>query len=545
MLIKEESRTIPLAKDVLKHPNLLEEIAAEGKEDLYFFCKGILGYSDMTESCHGPLCDFLQRDEWRRKMCIWPRAHLKTCIASHADPLRRAIQTPGWSALLIHENEDKAAVDILAIIKQIIAENLLFRACYHDRIPDTTLDKVRWSYSMADIARPDGTIQGPPTFEALGVKSRLTGKHRNMVVWDDMFAETAAASPPEAEAVEKAFAKTSSLLIRPAEDLVHVVGTRWHMNDQYAKIMNKIGGVVLTQEGDKIKAVTRADPRYLIWVRSINNSDGTPIWPERFPQKAQDAIKQEHGSYHFAMQYENNPIDPSNTSINSIHLRYWERSRDGFAIFDPIIGAYEAPHTLEDCDIIMVLDPAIGLKEHHSRTAITILAMNPDGKVLVIDTWAKHAKKTSNDPKNPGWLDQLYAFQRQYHPRMCLIEAVAYQKTIGQEDITERNTREIEPIYYEEVKMGYRGPDKDTRIRSVLQPYTEAHRLAIGKHQVLLMGELEAHPFGESKDLIDCLAHGIPRLFIPSSKEQRRKGELWEERMFERLGKDTGYGITW
>jgi hypothetical protein len=320
------------------------------------------------------------------------------------------------------------------------------------------------------------------------------------------------------------------------------------MYDLAEHIMRKIGGVILNQEGDKIQAVTARKPRYLIWIRSYLNTDGSTIWPERFDHDAAEAMEQESGPYQFSLQFKNNPIDPANISIDPQNLRYWDPAPGGmFTLYDPITNKHSAPIDPEDCDRIGILDPAISLKDSASNTAIVILFMTPGGEVIVREAWAKRCKKTTRDPDNPGWLDQMYIFQKQYNLREFGIESIAFQATIGRDDIWERNFREPFPISVGEimVKDGMHPVKKDNRIRFFLQQVTTTRRLYLGRDQPLMITEVAQHPSCRTKDLADALARGIPRLVRPLTPDEKRVAEREEWESEAGLGIETGYGLNY
>ncbi len=549
MLVKTSAEPlIPTAQDLKGHQSLIDEVADFGRDDLYFFCKAILGYKDMNVECHGKMCDFLANKKWRRKALYYPRLHFKTTIGSIGEPLHNTVNDPTWSTLWIHENEDKAVEEILDPLKSHFLNNPMFRMCYPEMLHENVHSRsVKWKDRIANIKRPSG-YTGPVAFEVMGVHGKGTGKHRRQLVLDDIFADIAANSIAEAEHVIKFFKGISSLLISPGEDFINIYGTRWHMSDLMDHILREIGGVILNQEGTEVAKVTSTDPQYLIWIRSWLNIDGSVIFPKRMTPNAVKALKIEHGSTMFSFQYENNPVDPTNTSINPINLRYWSLDISGsIRIHDPYTNQYSRPYTADECDCIMVLDPAVGLKEHHSRTAIVMLWMTPDKQVIVRDVWAKRARKTNlTDPSNPGWLDQMYIFQRKYHPRVSYFEAVAFQKSIGENDIKDRNLTESEPMNIEEIPhLGMHAKQKDIRIRSYLQPITEAHLLSVNAAMTLAIEEISQHPFARTKDIVDCIAHGGRLLIQPATLEESEIIDAYEESGHEVLGIDTGYGVNY
>lgn len=52
------------------------------RHNLYFLCKAILGFKDLSPAFHLPLCFELDTipDAYARELDLWPRGHLKTHI---------------------------------------------------------------------------------------------------------------------------------------------------------------------------------------------------------------------------------------------------------------------------------------------------------------------------------------------------------------------------------------------------------------------------------------------------------------------------------
>lgn len=550
--------TLPDAA-VLKRPLLLEEIAAEGRANFYFFCKGILGYQDMNIETHKKMCDFVKMDHWKRKGCYVPRFHFKTSVGTIADPLHRTVIDPNWSTLIVHENVDKGAEEALTPIKDHLTKNRLFMACYPEILPDFNDPSTKWhEYGITTSIPAELAIgqRAPLSFQVIGITGNPEGKHRRLIVLDDTYAREASNSPAMAERVLKFVRNVSPLLRRPADDFVHFFGTPWGDNLLWEYLEKEVGCVLLNQEGTGIFSQSPR-PRYLLWKRSYRNTDGTVIFPnvwapkgEETPEKIEEGIenmKQDMGPHDFAAQIECNPLGEGVKSFNLADLRYYDATEEGIICVDHIAGTRSRPWTRADCDCISILDPAIGEKAQHSQIAMATLWRTPENHIICVDAWAERGRpKTSRDPLQMGWLDQMYAWQRIYSPRTFYIEGVAFQKTIGRDDITERNYSEAYPIAYEDILLGGRNaPKKDMAIRSILQPILCQHRLFIGRHMTKLIDELDRHPKGRDKDLLDCLRHGIPKLYQPPDAEEQEGLDEYEEEGWQELGQDTGYGLTY
>ena len=84
------------------------DLRSEALKSLFFFCKVILGFSDMTRSCHVDLCDFIQAGrvrlgesaEPRKKLLLIPRGHFKSTCATIGYSLWRVCHDPNIRILI-------------------------------------------------------------------------------------------------------------------------------------------------------------------------------------------------------------------------------------------------------------------------------------------------------------------------------------------------------------------------------------------------------------------------------------------------------------
>jgi hypothetical protein len=532
-----------LYQDLQGNPELYRKLRQRSLDDLYFFSKYVLRYKDMTPSCHKPMCDFISIPSWKRKLTLQPRAHLKSSIFTIAHSLWSVTREPHRSFLLMHEAESKA-VEFLYNIRMIIKDNPIYNALFPEYIPDWSDKGHRWSTTIADIRRPKDCFYYGPSFSAVGVKGAVTGGHYTNIKLDDMYAKQAANSPAESEQRWVTYQETDSLLVSAKDDFIDMIGTHWNTYDTYVRAMEEEGGFFLSPDGTRALGMNLPNPSLLVWRRSCYKTDGkTPIWPERFDEPELERLRRKWGAAFFALQYLNNPIAPSNVDFNLLDLRYWDHdphNPNAVRLYEPMSGKWSDPIFPEDVHCIQVLDPAVGLKEHHSYTAISVLWGLPGGGVLVRDTFRKRVKKAT--PEKDGWLDQLYHNQARYDPSTTFFESVGFQKTIGQEDIKARNVRESHPLSYQEITLGYRAQSKEVRIRSVIQPVLADHQLFIHKNHQDLIEELRVHPIGHIRDLLDTLAHGIPKLSKPLSHEEQEDWDRYMRREKMNLGTTTGYG---
>ena len=209
------------------------ELAARGKEDLFFFVKGILGYDRLSPSIHGELCTFLMQTRgFLRRMIQMPRSHFKTTIVTIGSSMQDITLDPNIRILLVASSSTNAKRFLLEIQKHFIM-NKMFRWLYTDIIP-LEITKARWNADELEVPRE--VMFREPTIDTIGAKGAVASRHYNRIIGDDIIGEKELHSEIEMEKTIEWASGLESLLISPIEDRIDFVGTRWRMNDVYAAV---------------------------------------------------------------------------------------------------------------------------------------------------------------------------------------------------------------------------------------------------------------------------------------------------------------------
>jgi len=222
----------------------------------------------LTKEVHLPLCNFLQSPFPKKKLVELPRGFLKTTVASEYYPIWRSISNPSIRVLITQNTFDNAAKKVHKI-RSIFEKHELFRALYPELIPNFNSKNVRWSNECAEINRPETYEEG--TFEAAGIGTKITTRHYDLIIEDDLV--TAEASDlsedeiaPNMEDVQKAIGwhKMATNLSIDYKNFERIhIGTRWFQED----IINYI---------------KTHEPGYAQYKMTVINDEGNPIYPLRF-----------------------------------------------------------------------------------------------------------------------------------------------------------------------------------------------------------------------------------------------------------------------
>ncbi len=461
-----------------RSPREREKLALLGRENFYFFARGILGYDWMTSEVHKPLCEFLQKQN-RRKSIVLPRGFLKTTTCTTAWPIWRAIRDPNLRFLICQNREDNA-MKIIQAIRSIFEKHDFFRELYSELIPN--FRKVRWSNMAAEIVRSAGHPEA--TFEAAGVRTALTSRHYDVIIEDDIISAskddlTGIEAIPSREEVEKAIGwhkLAVSLLANPKDGEIINVGTRWAKFDVIEHI--------LTEQKDVFE----------FFHLSALDENGEPTYPERFDKETLNQIKAEQGTYIFSTQYLNSPIDEDNMVFLPDWIQYYDVE----------------PKTSNN---YIIVDPAISERRKADYSCVMCVGAVKDRDLYVLEYVRKRV--------NPSDLIEIILSMAQRRGALKVaIESVAYQQALShffQKEIKEKGIY----LQVEEVKPG-RNESKDLRIRG-LQPMAREGRIFIKPHHTELRSEMLDFPYGAHDDVIDTLAYAPRIIRFPGVGDTRQQ----------------------
>ncbi len=230
----EPPRDLPRIDDeIARQPeDIRRDLAEAASRDLFLFTRGVLCYPDLTESCHGVLCTWLDGNAARLKLVLQPRGHLKTTIGV-ARCMQKVTQDSEHRILLANETATNAQ-RFLSTIRTHAESNRRFRALYSHLIPT---DPRQWSQEALTFVRKG--VYASPTFDAIGMTGAMTSRHYTHLYIDDPISEEAAKSKLVMDDVITRLSKIMALMDNPSVDTMDLVGTRWAFYDVYSYFMQR------------------------------------------------------------------------------------------------------------------------------------------------------------------------------------------------------------------------------------------------------------------------------------------------------------------
>jgi hypothetical protein len=491
------------------------DLAERGRNDLYFFNKGILGYRDMTVNCHKPLCLFYDINDAKYKLVLHPRGTFKTSAVTIGRNTQKAVRDPNERICIINEVADNAQ-GFLGTIRQHFENNKVLRALYSEVIPKD-YRKTTWNNQAIRLNRE--WVGPEDTIEAMGILSTLTSHHYTHLAFDDIISEDAVKSPQVMNDTIERAKKFRSLMVSPKLSTLDITGTRWALHDVYSHFIKSLG-----------KQLAK-------YIRGAVH-DGKLLFPELLDAETLASLRDEYDEYMFSCLYMNNPRDVANQDFNVGDLRMWRWTNDGdgVVLYSNLKDEYGYPimlreWRLDQLDITTTVDLAVAEKITSDRNAIVTVGVSPLGEAIVLNVWAERCTPLAV-------IEHIFWVHNRFAVRAIGIEGVVYQKAfkyfLQAECERRRKYMNIKELKAVPSKKGTGSNSKEMRIRG-LQPVAATGRLYINPLDHELRNELSDFPLGKHDDIIDALAHQLTLWRGMLSPERMQKYKESERRLLARL----------
>lgn len=437
-----------------------------------------MGFTDLKEDFHRPICDFLDHNPARYKLIQQPRSTFKTSLCTVAKNARDALGFPNRRYAILNEIEDRSRAWLLTI-RGIYDGNPIIRTLFSDLLPKTEKDSPHWSSSAVTLIRDVDVPE--PTLAAYGITSSMTGWHHTDWTIDDPISAKAREEPSTMQKAIDRVSQITALMVDPTQDRQTFVGTPWSKHDVIAYFQQAYGANLA---------------RYAIAAVERRNGVDVLTFPERLPWEVLEEARRLMGDLQFSAQYLLKPKDVTTEDFLANDLRYFRFDRDeGRVVLLNPDGTEKRTILTHTLDITMTVDLAMSETDTADRNAIVVVGTTEDGQVIVLDTWAERTTPTVV-------ADQIFAMYRKWGPRVVGIEAVAYQKSLkywlralGEEKGTYLPIRDI-PQHR----------NKIIRIRG-LQPIAATGRLYLGHWMTTLREEMLDFPDPSAHDdVLDALS---------------------------------------
>ena len=529
MEITEDYLTTPgsNARDILDEQ--VGAIRAHLDTSLFSFAKMVFGYRDLTESFHGPICDFLGRwgtPNYQRLGVEVPRESFKTSLATRANALWQVSRSEGANATIAIFNAKEAnSKKWLKAIREIIMSSKEYQRIYRELLPpgvafwdDASMPRYwKWSDTELDLVR---SWKGIPeaSITALGIGGAATGRHWTHIIKDDIIGLEESKSEAMMQSARD-WVDAARYLERPAEKGNDIfVYTRWHYGDVYRYVREKW------------------HDEYRIYHRSALEEGEDGEEHSTFPEKWTTAELQkmrERDVYFFSAQMMCKPKAGREQSFDEEWLRYgmvdaregeWTFKIDS-ANYDPTLSEIEL-EAGESAPIWVPLpwmaktllwDPAPSEqsdknKEQRARNGLVLAGKDPWGRVFGLS-----AKGYREDPERMIRIAILTCIH--WGCTRVAVEEVNFSK-IYKHFARYLMRHEFKDYEITFIPQKEERRSKDARIMGLI-PLFRAGFVYLNEPACRQMKlEYKEYPYRSTRDLIDALAMHKDVLFRPNLPEE-------------------------
>lgn len=465
--------------------------------DLFFLFVVVLGRKDANHDWIYDRCKMVQ-EQPDGYLDLWSRGHYKSSIITCARTIQDVLANPEITVGIFSINK-AIARGFLRQIKREFETNERLKQLFPDVLwGDPRKEAPKWTEQDGITVKRKGNPK-EATIEANGLIDSLpTSRHYDLLVYDDPIDQRNVTTEAQFKKVVESW-ELSLNLSKISGSRFRYIGTRYHMNDLYATII------------ERKAAIPRIFP-----ATDNGRFDGNPVLLSR--EEFQKKVK-EMGRYTASAQLLQNPLADTSLGFDVRDLRFWPAVEHDFL------------------NKAILVDPAHSKKEGSDYTAMVVVGKGHDDNLYVVDI----IRDRLNLRERVGCLFDLH---RRYKPYLVAYERYGLQADI--EYVKEEQNRRNYRFDIKEVGGQTRKTDRILR----LLPLVEEHRLYLptkipyvtlaGKEIDLtraLIQEFEHFPFGEHDDMLDALAR-VFDVKLPSAREQQVKRKIaakWRRRKYNPL----------
>jgi hypothetical protein len=343
---------------------------------LYRWSKEVMGRDRMRPQPHAEMTAFLEKSCGDYKfnsggqklfMLLVPRACFKTTLGCE-DLITLALkENPNLRSMIDcfgHGTSKKR----LYGVKWQIENNEKLRDVVGDWKPDFKEDI--WSNDQIVIsARTKGDKD--PSVATGGVDKSMVGSHYDLIVADDLVNDINCRTKDGRDKVYEHITNLLSIL-EPNGTLV-VIGTRWHWDDAYGRIL----------EADKERSRQGLDPEWNSLIRSCYLPDGSLYFPEELTVSFLDDKRRRNAST-YAANFLNQPIADEDRTFTDI-----ERHIEPFNFYTVGTkknGLIRSDELQAPVYVTGAWDPAgVRASKRSNKHGITVVGTDPDNHWWILD----------------------------------------------------------------------------------------------------------------------------------------------------------------
>lgn len=466
---QEQKYNETVLPDVLEKEQKMKEAKAElakrelARRHLLDFTKyRFPGYK--TNWHHKVLADALERVEngtLKRLIVNMPPRHGKSELVS--------VNFPAWC---MGRNKDRSimAASYGATLAQDFGRKVR-------NIMDDGDYKVLFNTRLAEDSQSKGSwaTNGRGEYNAVGVGGALTGKGAGILIIDDpVKSREEADSETISEKIWDWYKGTALTRLTP-DGAVVIVMTRWRDNDLVGRILEEQKQLGLNDwEIVTLPAIAEEDEEF--------RKAGDPLWGDHYTLAGLEETKLAIGSYEFASQYQQNPVNRE--------TQLFKQELFSYISFDEVRRKPTACY--------VTIDSALSKRKNSDNTGVCINWVDSD------NVWNLKAYKIKVDPNE--LINLIFDLHSAYHPVAIGLEETVMTQAIDPFLSVEMLKRNVHPKV---VPLKHGGVNKKTRIEGLYPRYERGHIRHINGMCGDLENELVRFPSAAHDDVSDATAYQV------------------------------------
>lgn len=485
-------------------PPELDDIRQRVLDDLYLFCKFVLGYNLLIPELHIPLCRFLQAPG-NHKLVLMPRGYFKTTICTVGHALWKICKNRSVRILPVFNTHDNSQKRLITM-KGHVETNRVFQLLFPDVQPD-----LNRAWSSEGLTFKHARFFDEPNIQAGGVNTDLTSLHFNHIGEDDPIAAkrnelTEEEIMPNVEDIDKGIGLHKMLGFLRAPDEPDLPFTRWYMGTRWCA-------------NDPANWIMDKEPQYDVFMRSAENEKGESAYPSMASTEELHRMRDvQYGPYMYASQMLLQPVPTALQCFKPewLTLKWTERP------------AIVQRHVF--------VDPSHTKAGSGSKAAIVPVEVTTSGHVNILPCVSErfgsdevvHATVAvaewlgtrPNDTWEPPLVHiENYGGQKALRP--YIMEAQSAEKPFGVRDAHHGKTNKDDHIrtlavWFQAKRVRFPTYELDLNVRKLRADGSSG---VVHLSAEPLRRQAKQFPFGREKDQLDALAYGPRVVRFPAQPE--------------------------
>ena len=438
----------------------------------------------------------LEKGEVTRLAIFMPPRHGKTQLASDFFSSWYLGRNPSHEVIFTSYAQDRSDDVGKSVRNSMLSES------FETVFPDAKL-KID-----AKGTRKFQTISGG-SFFSVGVGGAITGRGADLLIMDDLIKDRAdAQSDISRRKREEWFTSTAYTRLMSDEVVdggrILLIMTRWAYDDIASFLLDQLAHEhwhilncpAIAEEGDV-----------------LGREPGEPLWPQKYPLKRLQAIKQSITADDWNALYQQRPL-PKEGGLVKLHwFNIYDSHRLRF-MWDLVKDNKPLPEELQWFNkIIISVDSAYKPNQINDPSAITVWGYSKHRQYLL-----EAETKRLEFPELKTWIKRYHEKYRQWNmgPVPVLIEDAASGQSLIQV-LRQESQIPVIPIR----------PDKSKIIRMEhASDYIEAGRVYLPERALWLTDyqtELAQFPYGKHDDQVDSTSQYLRWVWKPKKRRRRQK----------------------